>query len=295
MFGRIGYHICHTKDVESGKVFQRLETFLNQIPVEKTIHLDAFRNTNCSWEPDGFIGMVEELECGVKPILDFLNKKGLIVSLENARAMPIQQVGLVPAYWHMTPISLCVSRIMLFHRKAIGGGTFACPDRVRWGFGSAINMGFSYRPVPEGNDLSLTQDWPAIVNEIYLGYMLYRFYLQRELLDARQVKNEYRLRFADGVCTTVDIRGERLSVTWGDVVIANDDNRFLPFENEIYLFSKTGIDRTWQLPDHWQNTALQAHALRPEGKKPFTDFSCNGQTITADVPSGQPIKFIHKD
>ena len=45
---RQSYHLAHTKDVESGKIFQRLDAMLKLIPVEKTIHLDAFRYSNHS-------------------------------------------------------------------------------------------------------------------------------------------------------------------------------------------------------------------------------------------------------
>ena len=56
---------------------------MREVPLEGAIHIDAFRNMNWSWEPDGFIGPIEELECGVKPIVQWLKDRGIDVTTES--------------------------------------------------------------------------------------------------------------------------------------------------------------------------------------------------------------------
>ena len=56
------YHISKTKDAASGRRWERLQRFLNAAPVETTVHSDAYRDINDSWESDerGFIAEDEE-------------------------------------------------------------------------------------------------------------------------------------------------------------------------------------------------------------------------------------------
>eukprot|EP01043_Picozoa_sp_COSAG02_P018584 COSAG02_NODE_872_length_16321_cov_6.491062_2_plen_169_part_00 len=57
------YHISKTKDAASGHRWERLKRFLAVVPVDTTVHSDAYRDINDSWENDerGFISEDEEV------------------------------------------------------------------------------------------------------------------------------------------------------------------------------------------------------------------------------------------
>ena len=76
--------MSHTRDVESGAIFRRFEGMMRTVPVEGTIHLDNLRITNCDprSDPEG-IGILEELVCGLMPIVDWLRERGISVSTEG--------------------------------------------------------------------------------------------------------------------------------------------------------------------------------------------------------------------
>ena len=93
--------ICHTIDVEKGAVFRRLDTMLEAIPVEKTLHFDNMRITN-THTAEGFrhIGIMEELVCGLMPIIDYLRKKGITITTEGQNGMPCDASLVVQGFWH---------------------------------------------------------------------------------------------------------------------------------------------------------------------------------------------------
>ena len=76
--------MSHTRDVESGAIFRRFEGMMRTVPVEGTIHLDNLRITNCDprSDPEG-IGILEELVCGLMPIVAWLRERGISVSTEG--------------------------------------------------------------------------------------------------------------------------------------------------------------------------------------------------------------------
>ncbi|MCL6458382.1 MAG: hypothetical protein K6T85_10295 [Gorillibacterium sp.] len=174
------YHISHTKDVESGEVFRRLDEFLALVPVEGTVHLDAFRNTNASWDGDAYIGPIEELICGMRPIIAYLNAQGIDVSTEGLNGMPIEDAGVFSAYWHCNPS-------LLYHGKIVGGGNVDL-NAVAWGKGASIDADILFRGEPtrlagdqfQSNDFA--SNWNRIVDILYLGSILYQFYLRREMV-----------------------------------------------------------------------------------------------------------------
>jgi hypothetical protein len=98
--GHQSYHISHTKDVEAGSVFKRLEALLKLVPIKETIHLDAFRCTNCSWEGGAFIGPLEEYYCGMLPIIDWFRARGIDVSTEGLNGMPLEPCGTFSLLWN---------------------------------------------------------------------------------------------------------------------------------------------------------------------------------------------------
>jgi hypothetical protein len=240
--GEMSYHITHTKDVESGKVFAKLEAMMKEVPLEGAVHIDAFRNMNWSWDADGFIGPVEELECGVKPIVQWLNDRGIDVTTESCDHSAADWTGIVSGILHVgRPRDL----VQLRHGKMLYGGRFWPPSVWGYGLGTSINWDVIYSEcAKEWYDC---QWWPLLLDGIYLGTLLYHCYLESEMLSAYLDADCARLKFSDGTETFVKRDDSRLLVTRGDVVIADDFDRFIPRGDSIYAYSRDGSSRKWTL------------------------------------------------
>jgi len=251
----MSYHIIHTKDVESGKVFQRLEAMMREVPLEGSIHIDAFRNMNWSWEPDGFIGAIEELECGVKPIVEFLKSRGIDVTTESMDSIAADWCGIVSGILHVgRPLDL----VQLRHGKLLFGGR-GDASVWDWGLGSSINWDVIY--TEGGKDFCSSGAWIRLLDGIYLGTLLYHFYLEREITVAHVGKETAQLRFSDGTTTFVKRDNSCLLVTHGDVVIADNYDRFIPRGASIYAYSRDGSSRAWKLPAKFKGKTLEVRTL----------------------------------
>jgi hypothetical protein len=275
---RQSYHLCHTKDVESGQIFRRMDAMLKLIPVEKTIHLDAFRYSNHSWEPDGFIGSMEELVCGVRPILDYFAERGIDVSLESVDGWPMDCAGWFSAVFHLEDYW----KAQITHGKILGGGRY--PALGGWGMGSGINRDLDYA--------MLQNDWATILDFIYEGALLYRFYLEREMVLLRLAPHRMHMRFDDGVEVELEERKEHLRVTWGDVLVASGYDRFIPLRGSIYAYSRDGGDRTWRLPEGWRGSSVEAFALSRSGRQPAPNHRLTDEDIRIVMPPRTPIKLV---
>ncbi|OBZ15796.1 endo-alpha-N-acetylgalactosaminidase family protein [Bacillus sp. FJAT-26390] len=281
------YHISHSKDVESGHAFARLDEFLKLVPVERTVHLDAFRNTNASWDGDGYIGPMEELVCGMKPIIAYFKERGIDVSTEGQNGMPIEDAGVFSAYWHFSPSQM-------YHGKIVGGGSVDM-NAIAWGKGASIDADILYRGEPtrlEGEmvkSASFDSNWNQIVDILYLGSMLYRFYLAREMVEMREDEHTVMMRFGDGVTMMADKGANRLAVTWGDLVIADNDDRFIPIDNRIYAYSRHGSERAWTLPRTWQGMKYQAYRLTKDGRELYDDYTAEDRSIRIKLEPHVPV------
>lgn len=289
------YHISHTKDVESGDVFRRLDALLALVPATDTIHIDAFRNTNASWEEDGgYIGPLEELVCGMKPIIAYFNDRGIDVSTEGQNGMPVEDAGLFSAYWHFSPS-------LAYHGVIVGGGSVDM-NAVAWGKGASIDADVLYVGEPsrlEGERVASSDfatKWHQIVDILYLGSMLYRFYLEREMVELRENESEIAIRFADGVRAKVDKRAGTLSVRWGELVIAEDDDRFVPAGDRIFLYSRPGSEREWTLPAGWRSGEAEwrAYRLTGEGREPTQAFAVSGDRLRIRLEPNVPVVLERK-
>ncbi|WP_139991326.1 endo-alpha-N-acetylgalactosaminidase family protein [Paenibacillus paridis] len=285
--GHRAYHISHTKDVESGKVFERIDQFLQTVPVHRTVHIDAFRNTNASWEEDGYIGPVEELVCGMKPIIAYFNERGIDVTTEGQNGMPIEDGGLFSAYWHYSPS-------LMYHGKIAGGGSVDM-DAITWGKGASFDSDILYRGEPSrlpgehflSNDFK--SKWNQIVDILYLGSMLYRFYLSREMVEWRENEERVDIRYGDGVTVNIVKATEQLAVQWGSVTIADNDNRFIPMDNHIYMYSRGGTDRAWTLPEDWNKAEFRAYRLSGNGKQRIDSYQRADGSIQIKLEPHVPV------
>jgi hypothetical protein len=275
--GKWAYHINHRRDVLSGKVFQRLDALLDDIPLRDSIHLDAFRNMNSSWGVDGYIGPQEELYGGMIPILDHLRKRGIEVSTESQNGMAIELIGLFTGVYHNVgfwPI--------LAHGRLFGGGQGGHP--VALVKGSGVDDDLSARHL--GADAEEMLDWIAE------RHLLYRFFLQREMVEYRGALECYDGRYAyarydDG--TTA--RGQRLppvlEVLQGEVLVADLDTRFLPIGRRLFVWHRRGGRIERALPTEFIGCGLTAVLTDAWGRCTSDGFTMvlDGGRILLDLPA----------
>ena len=303
--------ISHTRDVESGAIFRRLEAMMRVIPVERTIHMDNIRLTNCepNADPDG-IGVTEELVCGMLPIVEWLRDRGISVSGEGYNGLPIDPTLLNAAFWHHDASDL--SR-QIFHRKVMGGGRgdhYGGATTMDFGICKSIHQDITYRPVSRSSlgseqfleyfpwlheqtraTLSFLDNWDDIVDRIYRGSLLNLFYLEREMLSWDKEGDGARIRFAGGVESEVCIDGpDHLHVTWGDVVVADGDDRFVPLGDGVYCYSLRGGRREWTLPVGLRGRQLALYSLSREGRGAAPEHSVDGDRLTLTLAAGVPVK-----
>lgn len=283
--GKMSYHISHTKDVESGKIFERLNAMLKTVPLEKAIHIDAFRNMNWSWEPDGLIGPTDELECGIKPIVEFFRSRGIDLTTESIDSDAAEWCGIVSGVWHHAdPLPM----LQLRHGKLLAGGRIERRSMSRWGLGTSLNSDFQH--TIDGVDYIRRGDWDKLLDDIYLGTLLYHFYLEREMTVLRFDDKEFRLEFAGSVTTVAARDNTALKVTYGDILVAQDYDRFIPRDDAIYCYSRDGSKRRWTLPAGFRGKTLELRTLGAESG-PAVVRSAATASIELDLKPRSPVKI----
>ena len=140
----------------------------------------------------------------------------------------------------------------------------------------------------------LQRDWPMILDFIYLGTMLYLFYLDREMVELRVPHEKVHMRFADGVVVDLEAKKEHLEVTWGDVTIASGHDRFIPLRGAIYIYSREGGERTWRLPDDWRGVPLDIFGLSRSGRHPPPPHKLTDDDLWINLPPRTPVKLVRK-
>ena len=200
--------------------------------------------------------------------------------------------------------------------KIMGGGRgdhFACNSTMDFGICNAIHHDFSYKAISRealgaawwakhaswmknfGDvplTLSLVDHFAKIVDWIYRGTLLYQFHLEREMIAWESLGQGIRMRFGDGVTADVCVDSpESLNVTWGDVLIATRDDRFIPRNAAIYAYSRIGSERDWVLPKAFQGRKLQLFTLTQGGCGPAPRHTLEKDRIRLTLEPGTPVKI----
>jgi hypothetical protein len=283
------FHISHYKDVRSGSIFKRLEAFLKTVPVHKILHLDAMRTTNCypNWEKDS-LGVAEELDLGLKPIIHWLKEKGIEVTTEGQNSMPHELMGWIAGVYHMDDPT--DAELMVYHRKLLGGGLGEGRGRFECGLGTSLHEDLTYRKINQG--ISFTNDWNKLKERIYLGSLLYIYYQQRQMLNVKKEADRVRVYYDDGTIADIDTKNDQLLVSRGNLVIARDDDRFIPLGNGIYLFSRKGGEKEWTLPPDFIGKTLQVFSLTGKGREAAPAWKMSGNRIRILLKADVPVKII---
>jgi hypothetical protein len=283
------FHLSHFKDVRSGLIFSRLDGLLQTIPVKGIIHIDAMRSINCNpaWEKDS-VGVAAELELGLKPITRWLRERGIESTTEGQNGNPHELAGLVAGVYHLDDPT--EAGLMVHHRKLVGGGFNDGRGRFEDGIGTDLQEDVAYKDLD--NSLCFTKDWNKLKERIFLGSLLYIYYQQRQLVDVKKSPGSWVLRFDDGTITRIDSTHDHLLVTCGDIVIARDDDRFIPMDSSIYVFSKDGGPKQWLLPPAFRGKPLEVFSLTEKGSAAAPGWKITGDTITLPMAADVPEKIL---
>lgn len=246
------YHINHTADVAAGKVFRRLELLLQAVPLKDTIHIDAFRNTNFSWQPDCFTGPLEELYSGQMPILNYLRERGIDPTTESYNGMTIEMAGVFSAVLHNSGLLP-----LLYQNKLYGGGQGDHP--VALVRGSSLNSDYTRQ--------NLDREDTTVLDEIALSSLLYRYFQRRDMIEFRVRDNEREAyaRFSDGTTAIGRSWPASLDVRSGDILVADLDTRFVPLDNVILAWSRQGGSMTRKLPPGYFGKKLSFQLVDSRG------------------------------
>ncbi|MDP4248961.1 MAG: endo-alpha-N-acetylgalactosaminidase family protein [Bacteroidota bacterium] len=285
------FHISHYKDVKSGAIFNRLGEFLKTVPVEKIVHLDAMRTINCNpaWEKDS-IGVREELDLGLKPIIRWLEEKGIEVTTEGQNGNPQELTGWIAGVYHMDDPS--DADLMIHHRKLLGGGLGEGRGRYECGLGTSLHEDLAYRKI--GQNLSFVKDWNTIKERIYLGSLLYLYYQQRQIRNVKREPDLIRVYYDDGTIANIDTKNNHLLVSRGNLVIARDDDRFIPLDSGIYAFSRNGSSADWVLPPEYSGKELEVFSLTEKGRGAAPEWRVTGNRIRLSLKAGEPVEIKTK-
>ncbi len=266
------YHINHTLDVASGKVFKRLDKLLAKVPIKDTIHIDAFRNTNFSWQKDGFIGPKEELYCGMLPILTYLRAKGIDPTTESQNGMSIEIAGVFSSILHNSGLLPILSQ-----NKVFGGGQGGNPTALVKG--SGINSDYNASNLEPGNY--------QIIDEIAERNLLYRYFQQRDMIEFRSHINGSQVFacFADQTEAFGQREPASLKVLDGETLVADLDTRFVPLGGSIYVWHRLGGHIERVLPSEFRNGSLTASLTDSQGVERMEGYTLmiDGAKVQIDL------------
>ena len=147
------YLASHTKDILSGFFEERVERAMDghtgALMRSGTMHIDAFRDTQVSWEPDGtFIGSDVEFEVGIKGIHRILAARNITMSIEGAmNNMAANTLGIIKGAWVPEDEFLTWRKIVGGYDQSSGSRQIWNPGALGGGFISDICTASTDRPV----------------------------------------------------------------------------------------------------------------------------------------------------
>ena len=260
--------VVHTLDWENEHFVRRMGAMFDICPVAGSLHVDNTRFFNTYGNPMGEIAELEELYCGLLPMVEWLSERGISLTTEGSNGMPIDGTLVFDGYWHHD-VGM-IGRQML-HRKIVGGGHgmhWGTMTALDCGVGSSIHVDFCYHPKQFCVDLE--RNFVGMVRRIYLGTMLYLYFLERELTVCRiRGPESFYMEYDDGTVADITSR-HSMRVTKGDMVIAIDnDDRCIPLHGALYLYSEVGGVKTFPLPEELRGRKVRVVALTPTGTEVY--------------------------
>jgi len=272
----MSYHISHYKDVKKGSALKRIDDLLELLPIEHTIHCDAFRYTNESWDPDGHIDMTTELVLGCQKIIDRFAQHGVDVTIESFGSNPALAGRITGFGGYGAPYKL--TRFIM-HRKWLIGGKNAV--EMVFGLKSARNFNGDYvSKTPTG----------TICDRYYLLTLLYHHLRRREMTAISDDGNRLVFEYGKSCAAVYDRNTGEFHVTSDGITIARDDSRFIPVsDHEILAYSKKAGLIEWKLPSGWsEKDNIQMFMLTETGRRTDLKFKIEHDKIIFHAEPQRP-------
>lgn len=253
------------------------------IPLEGTIHMDAYRDIDTSWETDeaGYIAEDEEFACGCVNDRRWLGSHHLSLGVEGSNGMASvggpnpPGMGVFNYYWH---------------------GHMGLGDWARIIAGSDQGLDDDITPSSTTNPFN---HWGSLADSIYLkAKPLALRMTDPELLSDGKFLNggtnsvwphgdsliEY---FRPGAVQSVFVP-EVLPPPAGSAKVAPTTIN----PNKIYAYlqstGKVG-QHSWQIPSSWTGRNVTAETITPTGRVAGPQLAIKGESATFEMQPGQPI------
>ena len=233
------FHLSKTKDFVSGQRIKRLEKIFDTIQVNSSLHCDAWRDINLSYEnttdddPWGWIHENEEMRCGCETEKALYDRHGVSFGVEGPNGMSSDVRGLVDYYWH-------IGNPFFTFGKIVGGGCNAGPGQGCCTLGCSIDGDYGPGCTEAGHPGCIAahcktngwtcnyahqeccgfsnktpMDWYGSADDIYMKTRMFQVFLTDEMVSAGG-------QFANGGTTT------RWPLGSGMVTLVNGTGRLLP-------------------------------------------------------------------
>ncbi|MCX7017298.1 MAG: endo-alpha-N-acetylgalactosaminidase family protein, partial [Candidatus Sumerlaeota bacterium] len=270
--GQPAWHISHYKDVKKGSAQKRIDDLLAMLPIQSSIHYDAFRYTNESWEPDGHIDMTAEM-LGVDKIVDYYAQRGITITIESFGANP-GLAGKMRGSWHLSTEDEFFP--FLLHRRWVGGGSKK-PEDVAYGV--SILAHFENATTPA-----------EMCDQYYLWGLVSSFLRHREMTRVANEDGRLVVEYGKSCVAEYDKSAKEFRLTADGISVAKGDDRFVPVsDREILVYSKSGGAMDWRLPAAWVGKRVALAALTESGKQTASDVQTDaGGTIRFQANPQQP-------
>jgi len=266
------YSINHTLQVETGYIHRQIEQTLSLVPLEVSIHFDAHRAYNETWLPDGtHIDAECEVQRGLIPIRRLFQQRGLDITTEGG------EHGLIHLYrwewimpdWHFGYVmAMAHSRVRFYHR----------PGYIR----DALGRVFIWEETDAVTYESLTHN--------FYSQWMYAELLQRKPMTGYRVgqwDETIEAWFADDTYVSSGRQPEQLFARFEGIDIARGRDRFLPWRDDtIYVYSPTGGQQSWTLPQAWADNTIRAAHIYEKGEAEAAAPTIEDRQITLEVPAG---------
>ena len=277
MHNQENFHISHFKDMRAGSLLGRVDELLESLPIRHSIHYDAMRYTNESWDRSGYIGMTAEL-IALQKMYDRYARDDIGITIEGFTANPAL-VGQIDGIWHSYTHDPFLAFLM--HRRWVGGGK-TLEDAA---LGAFITQALS----PDNTE-------EEICDIYYLGHLLRSLLQRKEMTHVSDDGSLLSVRYGD-TCTAQYARkskkrGELLVINEG-VEVARNDDRFVPIsDTEILTYSRRGGKVEWQLPDAWPESNLSLFRLTATGQEDGPEHQLTDRTIRFQAMPRQPYVLV---
>ena len=296
-FQGCAYHVSKAKDAASGQRWRRYEQFLSAVPVSGTVHSDAYRDINLSWEHDeaGFIAEDEEAACGLLGDHEWWANHSLSFGVEGGNGALVA-VGPTPGFMQVVSYYYHGSPGMGAWRRIVSGTT----------------QGLDHDIVPGSGTPSLKGGGPTQKQKdaIYTRAFVYMLQMTAESLDADGT------RFSNGGNSThwpyagdwIEY-AKNCSLAHG--VLHPCPDVFLPevlpppagaakdapttlSPTKVRVYSLQGGDRSWTLPLSWAGKQIRARSLG--GGATSAVVAVAGRTLTLkNTPKQSPVILTVSD